>query len=341
MKKCLTFALVFGLALGWAVSDTFARGGGGGGGRGGFRGGAGGGFGGGGRDFGARDFGGGARDLGGREGGNLRDGEAGGLRDGIGNQQFGRDNAGGLTNRMQGTNAVSRVGADQNRFSRLPANFSSRNAPFSAGWYGDHPNAWGAGRGYGWGVAGLGAAVGWLGWGGGGYYDDNGTYYTSDDGSGNSADDGSDDTAAQSDNQTTEQATNQPANQTPDARQIAARGLTDVADSAPFLPLGVFSIGPAGSTHASAVVQLSVSKSGILRGTYTDLVSDQAETVYGAIDRKSQLAAWTVGKEGRVTFESTLTNLTQANGRLALVGANGNSSEWTLSRYEETKTGGD
>ena len=105
MKKCLTFALVFGLALGWAVSDTFARGGGGGG-RGGFRGGAGGGFGGGGRDFG-----GGARDFGGREGGNLRDGEAGGLRNGIGNQQFGRDNGGALTNRMQGTNAASRVGA--------------------------------------------------------------------------------------------------------------------------------------------------------------------------------------------------------------------------------------
>lgn len=84
---------------------------------------------------------------------------------------------------------------------------------------------------------------------------------------------------------------------------------------------------------------MAVSKSGILRGTYTDLVSDQAETVYGAIDRKSQIAAWTVGKEGRVTFESTLTNLTQANGRLALL-VNGNSSEWTLSRYEETKTSG-
>lgn len=337
MKKCLTLALVLGLALSWTVSEAFARGGGGGG-RGGFRGGPGGGFGGG-RDFGAgRDFGGG-RDVGNRDfgGGNLRDGNAGGLRNGVGNQQFGKQNAGALTNRMQNGNAASRVGADQNRFSNLPANFSSRNAPFSSGWYADHPGAWRATHPYAgaWAVAGLGAAVGWLGWGSGGYYDDNGTYYTSDDGSDDSSDDNADD-----DSTADNQPTNETANQAPDARAIAARGLTDVADDAQFLPLGVFSIGPSGATHASAVIQLAVSKSGILRGTYTDLVSDQAETVYGAIDRKSQIAAWTVGKEGRVTFESTLTNLTQANGRLALLGANGNSSEWTLSRYEETKTSG-
>jgi hypothetical protein len=322
MKKCLTIALVFGLTLGWAMSETFARGGGGGRGGGGSSGG-----------FRGGDFGGGARDFG---GGNVRDGNAG-LRNNIGNQQIGRDNARNLSNRMQNNNVGSRVGAAQNRSSQLPANFSSRNAPFAAGWFGDHPNAWRATHPHAdaWAVAGLGAAVGWLGWGGGGYYNDDGTYDTSDDASDDNADDGNDDTTAGGNNQAADQIA---ANQPPDARQLAARGLTDVADDAEFLPLGVFAIGPSGATQASAVVQLSVSKSGILRGTYTDLVSDQAETVYGAIDRKSQVAAWTVGREGRVTFESTLANLTQANGRLALLGANGNVSQWTLSRYEETKT---
>jgi hypothetical protein len=101
-----------------------------------------------------------------------------------------------------------------------------------------------------------------------------------------------------------------------------------------FLPLGVYALAPAGQSDATAVVQLSVSKDGILRGSYCDLVSDQGQTIYGAVDQKSQRAAWKVGEQGQVIFETTLPSLTQSAGSALVYFANGDARQWILSRFE-------
>jgi hypothetical protein len=88
-------------------------------------------------------------------------------------------------------------------------------------------------------------------------------------------------------------------------------------------------------------VQLSVSKDGILRGSYCDLVTDQGQTIYGAVDQRSQRAAWKVGENGQVIFDTTLPSLTQQAGSALVYFANGDARQWVLSRFEDQqqKTG--
>src|SRR4029079_11577221 len=46
------------------------------------------------------------------------------------------------------------------------------------------------------------------------------------------------------------------------------------ADNTQWMPLGVFAMTPSDQTQSNAVVQLAVDKAGILRGNYTDSISN-------------------------------------------------------------------
>src|SRR4029079_7532642 len=95
----------------------------------------------------------------------------------------------------------------QARAAETRNNFAGQNHPFTNGWYGNHPGAWGFGRpGFNaWGIATLAGAGAWIGAAGYGAYDTGyGAYgtgdsvVTSDDGSDDSDDD-ADDTATTGD----------------------------------------------------------------------------------------------------------------------------------------------
>jgi hypothetical protein len=323
MKKFVGVALAALAVVVVMSSVAEARGGRGGGGpRGGFR--SSGNFGGG-QNFGGQRVGG--QNLGGQNFNNGAKLNSGAARSNIANGQFNKTQ--GLFGQNLQSAKSNAVGQAQNKVSSLQANFSSKNEPFSAGWYADHPNAWQYTHPHAdaWAVAGIGAATAWLGWGGYGYATtDDGTYYTSDDGT---TEDGS--ANAEETNQTqTAQQQSQPL----DAAALVAIGAQAVPNDAEFLPLGVYALAPQGHSDATSVVQLSVTKDGILRGSYCDLVSDQGQTIYGAIDKQSRKAAWTIGAGGRTIFETTLDNLTQANGQVALEFPGGDVKQFTLARFE-------
>ncbi len=210
--------------------------------------------------------------------------------------------------------------------SRIPSHYSWGSQPFSAGWYGNHPNAWRYNHPYanGWAAAGLGATTAWLGInalspGYAGYPVENTTVYTSDNGS------------APAQPTQTANAQPLPADQ---AGQLARSGGSDQHPEESFLPLGVYSLAAKGQTDASAMVQLAVSKDGQLRGSYYDVLSDEGHSIHGAVDKKTQRVAWTVVPNGKVVFETGLTNLTQESGPLSVHFENGQTREWTLARYE-------
>jgi hypothetical protein len=296
------FSLVFAIAAGLAVHESHARPGGGS--KGAAR------PGGGARPGG--NFGGGSHSGGGPARGALDAGQFG--KDA---RQFGKASAGNVGQKFASTAKKSRVGASQNKASQLQANFASRNEPFSPAWYADHPRAWQYTHPHAdaWAVATIGSAAAWLGV--AAAYP--ATVYTSEDSTEDDAQSAQDET---------------PSSQSDDAASLAARGAVDVSDDTQFMPLGVFALAPATHTDATAVVQLSVSKDGLLRGSYCDLMTDQAQTVFGAIDKQSQRAAWTVGAGGKVVFATTLASLTQASGPVSLLFANGDNRQWTLARFE-------
>jgi hypothetical protein len=310
MKKFAWVALALVAAIGYSVNHAEARGGRGGGARGGgFRPGG--------------NFGGG-QNLGGQKlgGANLQHGA---IRNNIGNGQLGKTQ--GLFGQHLPSAKSNVVGQAQGKVSQLQTNFTSKNEPFSPAWYADHPGAWQYTHPHAdaWAVATVGATAAWLGLGAGYADGDEGTYYTSDDGT--TSDDGSTGDEPVADNATQQ-------NQQPDAAQLAALGAKDVPGDTEFLPLGVFALAPQGHQDATAVLQLSVTKDGILRGSYCDLISDQGQAVFGAVDKTSHRAAWTVGTGGRAVFDTTLDNLTRADGQVALEYPGGDVKQYTLARFE-------
>ena len=50
--------------------------------------------------------------------------------------------------------------------------------------------------------------------------------------------------------------------------------------------------------------QLALNKDGVIRGNYYDGLMDTTTPVYGSVDKKSQRAAWTIGKKNDRVFET-------------------------------------
>lgn len=245
---------------------------------------------------------------GGRPGGGFSAGRGGDRS--IGDRQVGNRDGGERGNRdaaerAQAANAVKGSGKFANKTSQLKTNYTGKNQPFSAAWYANHPRAWQYTHPHAdaWAVASIGAAGAWLGL----AALNNGNVYTAEE----EADDTDD--------------------------SLAQEGETDLPADDSFLPLGVFALAPQQETDANAIVQLAINHDGIVRGTYVDLLTNQEQSIDGAVDKKTQRVAWRVGDNGSVTFETRLASLTQSTGPVTLHYENGKTREWTLARFENDK----
>ncbi|MEX2113336.1 MAG: hypothetical protein WD845_09135 [Pirellulales bacterium] len=222
--------------------------------------------------------------------------------------------------------------------------------PFTHGWYGHHRGAWGWNNGaYGWGnpwaFATLGTAGAWLGlsalnnagW------ENNETVYTADNGNvaeEQNADDDATDADADSDGQYADDAEDSAADQPAvapsltEAAALARIGADNTESGAQFLTLGVYTLAPAGQQDATAMVHLAVTKSGVLRGTFCDLKTDKDFNISGSVDKKTGRVAWTVGADGKEVFDTSIQDLTQQSGPLAIHDNDGHTSEWTIAHYK-------
>jgi hypothetical protein len=103
----------------------------------------------------------------------------------------------------------------------------------------------------------------------------------------------------------------------PDAYYERATELADTGREAKvtkdeeWLPLGVFAMVQGEEKTSNHIFQLSVNKSGVIRGTYYDAVADTNAAVTGSVDKKSQRAVWTVGDRKTPVFEAGIANLTR------------------------------
>jgi hypothetical protein len=80
-----------------------------------------------------------------------------------------------------------------------------------------------------------------------------------------------------------------------------------------WMPLGVFAVTPDGMDEADVIVQLAVTNNGLIGGTAFDQRVDAAYNIEGAVDKKTQRAAWsyTNDRNNRVVMETSIYNLTQ------------------------------
>ena len=97
-----------------------------------------------------------------------------------------------------------------------------------------------------------------------------------------------------------------------------ATALADQGQKAPAPPedewkaLGVFALVQGEEKTSNNVFQLAVHKDGVLRGNYYDGLMDSTSAVFGSVDKKTQRAAWTIGKKNDRVFETGIYNLTKS-----------------------------
>jgi hypothetical protein len=99
--------------------------------------------------------------------------------------------------------------------------------------------------------------------------------------------------------------------------------------------LGVFGMVQGGESNANTLFQLSVNKTGVIRGNYYDALSDTTLPVYGQVDQKTQRAAWTVGDKKNVVYEAGIANLTQDQTTMLVHFGKDRTQQWTLVRMQE------
>ena len=120
------------------------------------------------------------------------------------------------------------------------------------------------------------------------------------------------------------------------AKTIADTGKTaQVGAEDDWLPLGVFAMTQGGQVDGNDLFQLTVNKSGIIRGNYYTAISDGTLPVYGSVDEKTRRAAWTVGDRKEPVFEAGFANLTKSETTILVHWGKNRAQQWNLVRIEQ------
>jgi hypothetical protein len=123
-----------------------------------------------------------------------------------------------------------------------------------------------------------------------------------------------------------------------------------LADSAPaaaapsddWLPLGVFALVQKEQADPNFVMHLAINKSGAVAGNYTDVISGTNRPIHGAVDKKTQRVAWTIGNNKNTVGETGLYNLTQDEAPALIHIGKDKTQQWLLVRLQppEQASGG-
>jgi hypothetical protein len=208
---------------------------------------------------------------------------------------------------------------------------------YDHGWWGDHPNAWRypyyGDRYWPWGYSDWGGLCGFWGLDAGAdcpeydygdniIYNNNEVYYGSQ-------------PAATAD-QYYSQAQTLAQSATPSTNSSQTSGDFTIDGTPPnagdWKSLGVFSLAQAHQTSATSEFQLAVDKSGIIRGNYANELTGDVQPVQGAVDKKSMRAAWTVGSNKSVVYDTGVSNLLKPQSPILVHFGKDRTEQWTLVR---------
>ncbi len=84
-------------------------------------------------------------------------------------------------------------------------------------------------------------------------------------------------------------------------------------EKAEWLPLGVFALTQPDGESTDRILQLAVSKEGVIAGTLYSDTSDSTHPVEGSVDKKTQRAVWRItdGTNPDLVMETGIYNLTK------------------------------
>ncbi len=106
-------------------------------------------------------------------------------------------------------------------------------------------------------------------------------------------------------------------------------------ESTEWLPVGVFAILREGQTDSNAMLQLSVSPEGALKGSYYDLLTDSGHSLKGSVNKQTQLVGFSIGESKGAVWETSLNSLTASQAQVTVYFNTGRSQKWALVRMEK------
>jgi uncharacterized protein (TIGR03000 family) len=122
---------------------------------------------------------------------------------------------------------------------------------------------------------------------------------------------------------------------TQQASTLAAQGQqAQPPPSDKWQPLGVFALVQGDETTSNTLLQLAVNQEGIIRGNYFDALMNSSSTVFGAVDKKTEQAAWTIGDKKEPVFEAGIFNLTKDETPVLVHFGPDKTQQWLLVRIE-------
>ena len=98
-----------------------------------------------------------------------------------------------------------------------------------------------------------------------------------------------------------------------------------------WMPLGIFAITPNAEVASDIMVQLAVSKDGMVEGSYHNRPAEVTLPIYGAVDKKSQKVAWRI-KDGAILMETGLNGLTESGAKVKVVFEGDATEMWQMHR---------
>ena len=99
----------------------------------------------------------------------------------------------------------------------------------------------------------------------------------------------------------------------------------------------MFALVPEGtpSGDPTMYVQIAVTKQGIIGGTYFNDNTRTTKSIQGAVDKKTQRAAWAYIGDKWPVMETGIYNLTQDDAPALVHFQNGSTQQWTLVRLQK------
>lgn len=102
-----------------------------------------------------------------------------------------------------------------------------------------------------------------------------------------------------------------------------------------WMPIGAFAVSSSkNEVEPSRVIQLAVSKTGIISGTLYNTQTDEARTVQGQVDKETQRVDFRVGDSENPVVETGVDNLTQEEAPVLVHFGTDRVENWLLERLE-------
>ncbi len=118
------------------------------------------------------------------------------------------------------------------------------------------------------------------------------------------------------------------------ASSLAASGDAKQSEKADWLSLGVFGMVQGQQTDPTMIFQLAVNHQGAIRGNFYNTVTDATEPVHGAVDKKTQRVAWTMGDNKSTIIDTGLANLTKDEAPALMHFGKDRTQQWLLVRLK-------